>query len=99
MTDLAARIRHAASCLELSTGEENRLHTFRLLSNDVLNRRAQPTRDNLLRDAKTLAFLVRRLTGSDLPADLRTLLAPGPMPPTSPHHPPPDTCAVCASPT
>ena len=74
MTDLAARIRHAASCLELSTGEENRLHTFRLLSNDVLNRRAQPTRDNLLRDAKTLAFLVRRLTGSDLPADLRTLL-------------------------
>ena len=39
------------------------LHTFRLTSNAILNRQAEPQREQLLRDAKTLAFFVKRLTG------------------------------------
>lgn len=46
-----------------STVEQNRLHTFRLTSNAILNRQAEPQREQLLRDAKTLAFFVKRLTG------------------------------------
>lgn len=67
MTDLAARINFTSSKLGLSTGEQNRLHTFRLTSNEVLNQRAEPTREHLLRDVKTLAFLVKRIHGADIP--------------------------------
>lgn len=70
MTDLAARINYVAAKLGLSVAEQNRLHTFRLTSNDILNRRAKPDREHLLRDAKTLAFFVKRLTRQDLPEDL-----------------------------
>ena len=44
LTDLAARVNHAAASLGLTTAELNRLHTFRLTSNDILNRRAAPER-------------------------------------------------------
>ena len=74
LTDLAARVNYAAASLGLTTAELNRLHTFRLTSNDILNRRAAPERGRLLRDAKTLAFLVRRLTGADIPPELMRLL-------------------------
>lgn len=57
MTDLSARINFVASKVGLSVVEQNRLHTFRLTSNAILNRQAMPQRDQLLRDAKTLAFL------------------------------------------
>ena len=50
--------------------EQNRLHTFRLTSNAILNRQAEPQREQLLRDAKTLAFFVKRLTGEEIPAEL-----------------------------
>lgn len=63
MTDLSARISFVASKAGLSTVEQNRLHTFRLTSNAILNRQAEPQREQLLRDAKTLAFFVKRLTG------------------------------------
>ena len=53
-----------------STVEQNRLHTFRLTSNAILNRQAEPQREQLLRDAKTLAFFVKRLTGEEIPAEL-----------------------------
>ena len=56
MTDLSARINFVASKVGLSVVEQNRLHTFRLTSNAILNRQAMPQRDQLLRDAKTLAF-------------------------------------------
>ena len=74
MTDLSARISFIAAKIDLSAGEQNRLHTFRLTSNQILNRRLEPTRENLLRDAKTLAFLVRKLSEEDIPDPLYHLL-------------------------
>ena len=74
LTDLSARISFVASKIGLTLAEENRLHTVRLASNDVLNHRVKPERKQLLRDAKTLAFFMKRLTGEDIPADLYALL-------------------------
>ena len=74
MTDLSARISFVSSKAGLSTVEQNRLHTFRLTSNAILNRQAEPQREQLLRDAKTLAFFVKRLTGEEIPAELYRLL-------------------------
>ncbi len=74
MTDLAARINFVASKAGLSVVEQNRLHTFRLTSNAVMNRRTEPRHEFLLRDAKTLAFFVKRLTGEEVPSELYALL-------------------------
>lgn len=74
MTDLSARISFIAAKVDLSAGEQNRLHTFRLTSNHILNRRLEPTRENLLRDVKTLAFLIRKLSEEDIPEELYRLL-------------------------
>lgn len=74
MTDLSAKISFVASKVGLTVAEENRLHTFRLTSNAILNRQEEPQPDKLLRDAKTLTFLVKRLTGEEIPADLYRLL-------------------------
>ena len=93
MTDLAARINFVSSKLGLTVAEQNRLHTFRLASNAVLNRQAEPSREKLLRDAKTVSFFVKRITGEDIPADLfrrlmpRTLQLPRQR----------SVCGVCAS--
>ena len=59
MTDLSARISFVAAKVGLSVAEQNRLHTFRLTSNAILNRQQEPNREQLLRDAKTLAFFIR----------------------------------------
>ena len=67
MTDLSARISFVAARTGLSAIEQNRLHTFRLTSNGVLNRRTEPEREKLLRDAKTLAFFLKKLSGTDIP--------------------------------
>lgn len=74
MTDLAARVSFLATKSGLSVQEQNRVHTFRLTSNEILNRRAVPTREKLLRDAKTLAFLCRKLSGEEIPETLLRLL-------------------------
>ena len=74
MTDLSARISFIAAKTGLSVGEQNRLHTFRLTSNQILNRRLEPNRENLLRDVKTLAFLVRKLSAENIPDELYRLL-------------------------
>ena len=74
MTDLSARINFVAAKTGLSVVEQNRLHTFRLTSNAILNRREEPRREALLRDAKTLAFFTKRLTGEEIPAELYRLL-------------------------
>ena len=74
MTDLGARIAFVAARMDLSAAEQNRLHTFRLLSNEVLNRHTVPSRDLLLRDVKTLAFFVRKCFKADIPASLYALL-------------------------
>lgn len=74
MTDLSARINYVATKVGLTVVEQNRLHTFRLTSNAILNRKAEPSREQLLRDAKTLSFFVKRLTGEDIPDELYRLL-------------------------
>ena len=74
MTDLSARISWVSARLGLSIGEQNRLHTFRLTSNNILNHREQPEHDKLLRDAKTLAFFIKKLSKSDIPDELYQLL-------------------------
>lgn len=74
MTDLSARISFIAAKTGLSVGEQNRLHTFRLTSNQILNCRLEPNREKLLRDVKTLAFLVRKLSGENIPDELYRLL-------------------------
>ena len=74
MTDLSARISFAASRLDLSRAEQNRLHTFRLTSNDILNHRAEPDKEKLLRDAKTLAFFLKCISKEDIPESLYKLL-------------------------
>ncbi len=74
MTDLAARISFVSARLGLSPVEQNRLHTFRLTSNAILNRRETPTHEHLLRDVKTLAFFIRKLSGEEIPAKLYRLL-------------------------
>ena len=74
LTDLAARINYVAAKVGLSVVEQNRLHSFRLTSNDILNRRAEPEREHLLRDVKTLAFFIKRLTKEDIPDELYRLL-------------------------
>ncbi|MDD3036596.1 DEAD/DEAH box helicase [Bacteroides sp.] len=74
MTDLSARISFVAAKIGLTVAEQNRLHTFRLTSNQILNRCLEPTREQLLRDAKTLSFLVRKLSEEDMPQELYQLL-------------------------
>lgn len=74
MTDLAARINFLASKYELDVMEQNRLHTFRLTANAVLNKRTEPTEDFFLRDLRTLAFTVRKLFRVDIPFQLYSVL-------------------------
>ncbi len=74
MTDLAARISFVASKIGLTIVEQNRLHTVRLTSNEVLNRQLEPTREQLLRDVKTVAFFIRKLSGAVIPEKLYHLL-------------------------
>lgn len=74
MTDLSARISFVATKHSLSNREQNRLHSFRLTSNAILNRQEQPEEEKLLRDIKTIAFLIRKLTGEEIPAELYRLL-------------------------
>ena len=74
MTDLSARISYVAAKVGLTVVEQNRLHTFRLTSNRVLNHEQTPVREELLRDVKTLAFFVKRLTHESIPEALYRLL-------------------------
>lgn len=67
MTDLSAKVGYVSTLLKLSPSEENRLHTFRITSNRVLNAEKEGSREELLRDIKTLAFFVRRISGEDIP--------------------------------
>ena len=73
MNDLSARISFVSAKVGLSVTEQNRLHTFRLTSNAILNRQQEPNREQLLRDAKTLAFFIRKLLDEDIPLELYRL--------------------------
>ena len=63
MTDLSARISFVASKAGLSVVEQNRLHTFRLTSNAVLNRLAEPSRGESVERHQDIDFLCEEAYG------------------------------------
>lgn len=69
-TDLAARINYVATQYELDTKEQNRLHTFRLTSNDILNHRKAPVQEEFLRDLRAVAYAYRKMFKEDIPSKL-----------------------------
>ncbi len=73
-TDLSARISFVSSKIDLSVPEQNRLHTVRLTSNAILNGDECFPPEVMLRDAKTLAFFIKRLSGDEIPDELYRLL-------------------------
>ena len=73
-TDLAARINYVAARYGLDVREQNRLHTFRLTSNDILNHRKAPVREEFLRDLRAVAYAYRKLFGEDIPPKLYSVL-------------------------
>ncbi|NDV59133.1 AAA domain-containing protein [Bacteroides sp. 519] len=74
ITDLSARLNFVAIKLGLSNVEQNRLHTFRLTSNAILNRQAEPEVEKLMRDIKTISFFVRKIYEENIPVTLYKLL-------------------------
>lgn len=74
ITDLSARINFVSVKVGLTTVEQNRLHTFRLTSNAILNREAEPRQDKLMRDVKTISFFIRKIYQVDIPGSLYKLL-------------------------
>lgn len=73
-TDLAARINYVATQYDLDIKEQNRLHTFRLTSNDILNHRKSPVQEEFLRDLRAVAYAYRKLFKQDIPLKLYSAL-------------------------
>ena len=73
-TDLAARINYVATQYELDIKEQNQLHTFRLTSNDILNHRKFPAKEEFLRDLRAVAFAYRKMFAQDIPLKLFSVL-------------------------
>lgn len=74
MTDLAARINFIGVKYGMESMQVNGLHTFRLTSNDILNRRKEPEKDLFLRDLKIVAFAIQKIFGQDIPSQLYMVL-------------------------
>lgn len=74
MTDLAARLTYLGNSKGLNYKLLNRLHTFRLTSNEVLNKRIKPDEDSFRRDWATVITLASILFDVKLPAELARLL-------------------------
>ena len=73
-TDLAARINYLSAQFALEPWEKNALHTFRLTSNDVMNRRKEPVEREFLRDVRSVAEAFHKMTGVPVPKELEQLL-------------------------
>ena len=73
-TDLAARINYLSTSVALDDKTRNALHTFRLTSNDVLNHRKEPVKEEFLRDLRTVAGMYSRLFNTAVPVELETLI-------------------------
>ena len=73
-TDLAARINYLSSSVALDAKTRNALHTFRLTSNEVLNRRKEPNKEDFLRDVRTVAEVYGRLFDTPVPPELESVL-------------------------
>jgi hypothetical protein len=70
-TDLAARINYIAARFGLTAREQYDLHTFRLTSNAVMNRRRAATEQEFARDVRAIAMAFRKILGQDLPRTCR----------------------------
>lgn len=68
-TDLAARINYLSAQFALEPWEKNALHTFRLTSNDVMNRRKEPVEREFLRDVRSVAEAFHKMTGVPVPKE------------------------------
>ncbi len=73
-TDLAARINYVATQYGLDLKEQNQLHTFRLTSNDILNHRKSPVKEEFLRDLRAVAYAYRKMFAQDIPLKLFSVL-------------------------
>ena len=73
-TDLAARINYFSNSAALDNKTRNALHTFRLTSNDVLNHRKAPVKEEFLRDVLVVAGVYSRLFETAIPQELLLLL-------------------------
>ena len=72
-TDLAARINYLSNSMSLDSKTRNALHTFRLTSNDVLNHRKEPVKEEFLRDVRSVAGIYSRLFNTPIPQELDSL--------------------------
>lgn len=74
VTDLSARISFIADKFDLLYIEQQRLHTLRLTANSVMNLESKPNSDSFLRDAKTIAFFIKKIYGEEIPDNIFALL-------------------------
>jgi len=74
VTDLAARINYLSVQFSLDDSVKNLLHTFRLTSNDVMNRRKEPSVEEFLRDARSVVGACRVIFKSPVPEELEEIL-------------------------
>ena len=74
MTDLSARISFVSGQSGAFCSGAKQTAYLPTDSNAILNRQQEPTREHLLRDAKTLAFFIRKLFEEDIPQELYRLL-------------------------
>lgn len=74
ITDLSARINYIASQFSLNAKERMALHTFRLTSNEVLNRRKEAEDADFLRDSRSIAEACSRMYACPIPVELEMLL-------------------------
>ena len=73
-TDLAARINYLSVQFALEDDVKNALHTFRLTSNDVMNRRKEPVGEGFLRDVRSVAEACRVIFDTPVPKELSDAL-------------------------
>lgn len=73
-TDLAARINYLSAQFSLDDSVKNDLHTFRLTSNEVMNRRKEPVAEEFLRDVRSVAEACRAIFNVLIPKELDELL-------------------------
>lgn len=73
-TDLAARINYLCTQYGIGVREKNALHTFRLTSNDVLNKRKTPIVEEFLRDVRSVADVYALISKCALPKELAEIL-------------------------
>ena len=73
-TDLAARINYLGNQYSLSREQMNALHTFRLTSNDVMNRRKEAVAEEFHRDVRSVAEAYSVILATPIPKELDGIL-------------------------